>query len=252
LRWELYIKGIRDMADNNFKGFPPRVEVTPLPNVFFSEVLLIINSLLELKAVMQVFFLLSRRKGYPRFISYSELSMNAVIMEELGKMKGDADALLRSALEAAVKHGVLLHIPINVDGESDDAYFINNQAEKDTISKIMSGTLKIPRVGIRAREEPASEQPRDIYSLYERNIGILTPILAEELQEAEHRYPPEWIQDAFREALRANVRNWKYIHGILKRWEREGRKDGKPVGDSQKEGDPDKYIRGKYGHMVQR
>jgi DNA replication protein len=240
------------MIDNNFRGFPPRVEVTPLPNVFFSEVLLNINSLLELKAVMQIFFLLSRRKGYPRFISFSELSRNIVIAGELHKMTGDVDAMLRSALKSAVTHGILLHIPIDVDGESDDAYFINNQAEKDTISKIMSGTLKIPRVEIRVQEEPASEQPRDIYSLYERNIGMLTPILAEELQEAEFLYPPEWIQDAFREALRANVRNWKYIHGILKRWEREGRKDGKSVGDSQKEGDPDKYIRGKYGHMVRR
>jgi len=240
------------MTDNNFKGFPPRVDVTPLPNVFFSEVLLIVNSLLELKAVMQVFFLLSRRKDYPRFISFSELSRNAVIVEELGKMKGEEEDLLRGALEAAVKHGILLHVPVSVDGKSDDVYFINNQVEKNTISKIMSGTLKIPRVGIRELEETKSEQPRDIYSLYERNIGILTPILAEELQEAEHHYPPEWIQDAFREALRANVRNWKYINGILKRWEREGRKDGKPVGDSQKAGDPDKYIRGKYGHMVQR
>ena len=240
------------MADQNFKGFPPRVEVTPLPNVFFSEVLLIVDDLLELKAIMQVFFLLSRRKGYPRFISLSELSRNAVIGGELRRTAGDADALLRNALASAVRHGILLHIPVDVDGKPDDAYFINNQAEKDTISKIISGTLKIPSVGIRAQDEPPVEQPGDIYSLYERNIGMLTPILAEELQEAEHRYPPEWIQDAFREALRANVRNWKYIHGILKRWDREGRKDGKPVGDSQKDGDPDKYIRGKYGHMVRR
>jgi len=240
------------MTDVNFKGFPPRVEVTPLPNVFFSEVLEIINSLLELKAVMQIFFLLSRRRGYPRFVSFSELSRNVVIERELHTMQGDADALLRSALESAVKHGILLHIPIDMGGKSDDVYFINNEAEKDTIGKIMSGTLKIRSVQIRTLEEPASEQPRDIYSLYERNIGMLTPILAEELQEAEHRYPPEWIQDAFREAVRANVRNWKYINGILKRWDREGKKDGKPVGDSQKERDPDKYIRGKYGHMVQR
>ena len=240
------------MTDIKFKGFPPRVEVTPLPNVFFSEALEIISSLLELKTIMQIFFLLSRRRGYPRFVSFSELSRNAVIEKELHTMKGDADALLRSALESSVKHGILLHIPIDVGGKSDDAYFINNEAEKDTISKIVSGTLKIPSVQIRTLEEPAIEQARDIYSLYERNTGMLTPILAEELQEAEHRYPPEWIQDAFREAVRANVRNWKYISSILKRWEREGKKDGKPVGDSQKEGDPDKYIRGKYGHMVRR
>ncbi|MDD5399222.1 MAG: DnaD domain protein [Dehalococcoidia bacterium] len=240
------------MQGNSFKGFPPRVEVTPLPNVFFSQVLSLIDSLLELKTVMQIFFLLSRRRGYPRFVSFSELSHNAVIEKELYKMKGDADVLLRDALLSAVKHGILLHIPINVDEKSDDAYFINNQVEKNTIDKILSGTLKIPSVEIRSKEEPASEQSRDIYSLYERNIGMLTPILAEELQEAEHRYPPEWIEDAFREALRANVRNWKYINSILKRWEREGKKDGKPVGDTQKERDPDKYIRGKYGHMVRR
>ncbi len=240
------------MTESSFKGFPPRFEVTPLPNVFFSEVLSVIDSLLELKTVMQIFFLLSRRKGYPRFVSFSELSRNDVIEKELYKIRGDADILLRDALQSAVKHGILLHVPINADGKSDDAYFINNEVEKITINKILSGALKIPSVEIRMREEPAAEQPRDIYSLYEHNIGMLTPILAEELQEAEHRYPPEWIQDAFREALRANVRNWKYINGILKRWEREGKKDGKPVGDSQKEGDPDKYIRGKYGHMVRR
>jgi DnaD/phage-associated family protein len=240
------------MPGSSFKGFPPRVEVTPLPNVFFSEVLSNINSLLELKAVMQIFFLLSRRKGYPRFVSFSELSRNAVIEKELLKMKGDMDLLLRDALQSAVNHGILLHIPINAEGKSDDAYFINNQSEKNTIDKILNGTLSIPSVEIRSKEEPAGEEQRDIYSLYERNIGMLTPILAEELQEAEHRYPPEWIHDAFKEALRANVRNWKYINGILKRWEREGRKDGKPVGDTQKERDPDKYISGKYGHMVRR
>jgi DnaD/phage-associated family protein len=81
---------------------------------------------------------------------------------------------------------------------------------------------------------------------------MLTPIIAEELQEAEHKYPADWIQDAFREAIRANVRNWKYVHSILKRWEREGKKDGRTVRDTRKEGDPDKYIRGKYGHVVRR
>jgi DnaD/phage-associated family protein len=240
------------MSGSSFKGFPPRVEVTPLPNIFFNDVLSSIDSLLEMKAVMQIFFLLSRRRGYPRFVSFSELSRNTVIEKELNKMKGDMEILLKDALQSAVKHGILLHIPISVGGKSDDAYFINNQSEKSTIEKILNGTLKIPSVEIGSREEPANEQQRDIYSLYEHNIGMLTPILAEELQEAEHRYPPEWIQDAFREALRANVRNWKYINSILKRWEREGKKDGKPVGDTQKERDPDKYISGKYGHMVRR
>ena len=238
--------------DSSFKGFPPRAEVTPLPNIFFSEVLPLMEDAVEVKVVMQIFFLLSRRKGYPRFVSFSELMHDPVIIKGLGEIPTNLEIMLKKALATAVQSGILLHIPIDVQKLSDDAYFINNQAERETVRKILEGSLKIPQVEIRKVEEPARGQPSDIYNLYEQNIGMLTPILAEELQEAEHRYPAEWIQDAFREAVRANARSWKYIHSILKRWEREGKNDGKPVGDSRQERDPDKYVRGKYGHMVRR
>ena len=238
------------MSEAGFKGFPARMEVTPLPNIFFTEVLPHIENLAEAKAVMQVFFLLSRRKGYPRFVSFEELDSDPVLAKGLRYLAPATGDLLKQALELAVQDGILLHVPVDMNGRSDDLYFINNQAEKDTIDKIVQGTLKIPDVAVRKEEEPKVAQPSDIYNLYEQNIGMLTPIMAEELQEAEHRYPAEWIQEAFREALMANVRNWKYIHSILKRWEREGKKDGKSVRDSRKERDPDKYIRGKYGHVV--
>jgi len=238
--------------DSSFKGFPPRAEVTPLPNIFFSEVLPLMEDAVEVKVVMQIFFLLSRRKGYPRFVRFSELIHDPVIIKGLREITGNLEIMLKKALDTAVQAGILMHIPIDVQQLSDDVYFINNQAERETIRKILEGSLKIAQVEIRKVEEPAQVQPSDIYNLYEQNIGMLTPILAEELQEAEHRYPAEWIQEAFRESLRANVRSWKYIHSILKRWEREGKKDGKPVGDSRQERDPDKYIRGKYGHMVRR
>ncbi len=240
------------MSETNFKGFPARAEVTPLPNIFFTEVLPGIESLAEAKTVMQTLFLLSRRKGYPRFVSYQELINDPVLMKGLESLPGKSGDLLRNALDLAVKQGILLHIPIETGGRHDDAYFLNNQAEKETIASIMSGALKIPNVAIRKIEESVRELPSDIYNLYEQNIGMLTPIIAEELQEAEHKYPADWIQEAFKEAIRANVRNWKYIHSILKRWEREGKKDGKHLGDSRKERDPDKYIKGKYGHVVQR
>jgi DnaD/phage-associated family protein len=238
--------------DSSFKGFPARAEVTPLPNIFFSEVLPLMEDAVEVKVVMQIFYLLSRRKGYPRFVRFSELINDPVIIKGSGENSGNLEIMLKKALARAVQAGILLHIPVDVQQLSDDIYFINNQAERETILKILEGSLKIPQLEIRKVEEPAQVQPSDIYNLYEQNVGMLTPILAEELQEAEHRYPAEWIQEAFREAVRSNVRSWKYIHSILKRWEREGKKDGKPVGDSRQEGDPDKYIRGKYGHMVRR
>jgi DNA replication protein len=212
------------MSEAVFKGFPARSEVTPLPNIFFSEVLPEMESIVEARVVLQIFFLLSRRRGYPRFVSLKELSNDAVILKGLRNSSDSVEDLLKGGLESAVRHGILLHVPVNVAGRSDDLYFVNNQGEREVITRIVEGTLKIPDVVVRTEEQPAVEQSSDIYNLYEQNIGLLTPILAEELQEAEHRYPEDWIQDAFKEAVRANVRNWRYIHSILKRWEREDRK----------------------------
>ena len=61
--------------------------------------------------------------------------------------------------------------------------------------------------------------------LYEQNIGMLTPMIADELRDAERHYPAEWIADAFREAVELNKRSWRYVVRILERWRVEGRKD---------------------------
>jgi DnaD/phage-associated family protein len=79
---------------------------------------------------------------------------------------------------------------------------------------------------------------------------MLTPIIADELTEAEKLYPEEWIRDAIKEAVSLNKRNWRYIARILENWSAEGRGDGTHQRDTQKSAD--KYNRQKYGHLFQR
>jgi len=76
-------------------------------------------------------------------------------------------------------------------------------------------------------------------------------MIAEELREAEKLYPEAWIKDAVREAVTHGKRKWSYISAILEHWSTEGRSDGTYKRDSKKT-DPDKYVKGKYGHMVKR
>jgi DNA replication protein len=71
--------------------------------------------------------------------------------------------------------------------------------------------------------------------LYEENIGALTPMIAEELKEAEDTYPAEWISDAFRIAVENNVRNWRYVSAILTRWKEKGRDERKNRRDTEKD-----------------
>jgi DNA replication protein len=66
------------------------------------------------------------------------------------------------------------------------------------------------------------ERP-NIFVLYEQNIGLLSPLIADELKDAADHFPMEWIESAFREALQHNKRKWSYIRAILRRWETEGR-----------------------------
>jgi len=78
--------------------------------------------------------------------------------------------------------------------------------------------------------EPHIEKERlSIFDLYEQNIGLLQPLLAEELLEAERTYPESWIRDAFRIAVQSNARRWRYIASILERWARDGKDDGEPL-----------------------
>lgn len=80
---------------------------------------------------------------------------------------------------------------------------------------------------------------------------MLSPIIAEELKEAEKIYPASWIDDAFKEAVHLNKRNWRYISRILERWATEGRSNGKPGRYSKAESDPEEYYR-RYGHLLKK
>jgi DNA replication protein len=233
-----------------FKGFPAKSQFTAVPNAFFSTLLPQISDIAELKVTLHIFQALYQKRGYPRFTSYQELLANKSLMSSLKEAEGPPD-VLRHALEMAAKRGTILHLIVDRDGKSEDIYLLNTEADRQTSLKIQAGELKLS--GLKARE-PAlvdDEELPDIFSLYEQNIGMLTPMIAEELRDALKVYTEAWIRDAIKEAVNHNKRKWSYISAILERWTAEGRDNGTYRGDFKKT-DPDKYIKGKYGHMVGR
>jgi DnaD/phage-associated family protein len=238
---------------NQFAGFPARMQFTAIPNFFFSHLLPQISDMAELKTTLYIFWVLYNKRGYPRFITYRELAGNPGLMAGLKEEDKSVDEALRRALDMAVKRGTILRISIEKNGVREDAYFLNTESDRQTIARIESGELTLPGLEIEVpapAEGEAGEIP-DIFKLYEENIGMLTPLIADELREAEKLYPEAWIRDAVREAANQNKRKWSYISAILERWAAEGRSDGTYRRDIKKT-DPDKYIKGKYGHMVRR
>ena len=234
-----------------FKGFPAKMQFTPLPNSFFSTLLPQISDIDELKTTLHLFQALYHKRGYPRFTTYRELLGNKSLTSSLKGAIRPPDEVLRHALETATKRGTILHMVLDRDGIPEDIYFLNTESDRQIMAKIQNGELSLS--GLKAKEQTyieTEEQP-DIFTLYEQNIGMLTPMIADELRDAERLYPETWLRDAIKEAVSLNKRNWRYIAKILERWSAEGKSNGTYRGDSKKTS-PDKYIKGKYGHMVRR
>jgi len=233
-----------------FNGFPARMEFTPLPNLFFSALLPEISDIAELKTTLHIIAVLYRKRGYPRFVTYRELLGNASLMSSFRGREKPSEEILRDALKMAAARGTIIHLVLDKDGVDEDVYLLNTEANRQTVVKIQSGELKLSGLKASGRTYIEAEEQPDIFVLYEQNIGMLTPMIAEELREAEKVYPENWIREAIREAVNQSIRKKSYILAILERWATEGKSDGTYKRDSKT--DPDKYIKGKYGHMVQR
>ena len=213
------------MPDRQLLSAHSKTSLVSLPEPFFTQVVPKIQEMAELKVVLYVAYLILRKQDPSTqrcecSVSYKELKAESCrLSAELG------EETLRQALNSAVEHGILLHSTLNINGMLEDVYSL-------TVDSHQPPTI-------------------NVFALYEQNIGMITPMIAEELKEAEKIYPPQWIEEAFKEAVTLNKRSWKYIARILERWASEGKDSGEYRRDIKKDG-PDKYIKGKYGHLVKR
>jgi DNA replication protein len=224
-----------------FVGFPAgKTPYVPLPQTFFTSILPGVEDIGELKLTLYLFQLLYRKRGAPRCVSDRELLSDRSLRQAL-RRKGDPRApeeRLRAALELSVARGTLLRVRVRVDGEVISWYFFNTDRSRRAVAKLLRGEVAPEALldlegddggrdaqdtlGLSGRMLIEVERPT-IFLLYEQNVGLLTPLVAEELREAEERYPAEWIEEAFRLAIQQNKRKWSYIRAILKRWETEGK-----------------------------
>lgn len=230
-----------------FAGFPPGPNpYTPLPDAFFTSALPEIEDINEVKATLHLFWLLYQKVGEPRCASDRELLADPLLRRAL-RRRGDPrpyEERLRAALESARARGLLLRVRVRIDDEIVTWYFFNTERSRAAVADLLQGATS-PETLLEVEGPIANTDHSDgadgahrlsveierpnIFTLYEQNIGLLAPLVAEELRDAGERYPWDWIEAAFREATQQNKRKWSYIRAILKRWETDG-KGGEPYG----------------------
>ena len=89
---------------------------------------------------------------------------------------------------------------------------------------------KPPVKEIKETKEKEEEQAQ-VFRAYSSEIGILTPMIADSINEwIKDGFPVKWMCDAIHEAALQNKRNWKYCEAIIKRWDAQGsQEEMKPV-----------------------
>jgi DNA replication protein len=225
-----------------FTGFPEGpVRMTPMPAPFFTDLLPLIDHLGELKVTLFALWMFSRQEGPVRFLVSSELRENAGLLAALDSSGQPGAQALSDALERAVARGTL--IAVGTANPEETFYFLNSPRGKAAAEGLSRGEWKPERV-------PAAErwvERPNVFTLYEQNIGMLTPMLAEILRDAEKEYPVGWIEEAMRIAVEHNARSWKYVAAVLERWKKEGRGEKKTSAEEERR----RYIEGEYADFIE-
>jgi hypothetical protein len=207
-----------------FPGFPDgKVRTLPLPEQFFTELLPAVDHLGELKVTLYAFWRLSLKEGERRFLQREDYSADAAFMQSLAASPRQAEEALDDALERAEARGTFLRVLLEDARGTHDFYFLNTPKGREAVEALTRGEWRpVPDA---EAVVTLSRMRSNVFNLYEQNIGALTPMLVEELRDAEATYPAGWIEDAIRIAVRNNARRLKYILAVLQRMRAEGRNE---------------------------
>ncbi len=230
--------------ESPFGGFAPAAPNTPIPLALLRELAPQMTDPAELIVTLYALAALQRVRRFPRLLAAADLRAERPLLETLAALIPDraAEQALSDGLAAAVARGSLLR-----SAAPNDWIALNSA---DGRRAMAHRAHRMPPAGPPAPDPrgPEADGPA-IIRLYEDIIGPLPPSLAAELHEAAAAYPPEWIADAFAEAVEMNVRNWRYVRTILQRWQQEGRDyaSNRSVHPQPRRSQPSRY-----DHLIQR
>ena len=235
-----------------FSGFPRGVRCTPVPDPLLGSLLEQISDIAELKVALRGIWLLQQQRGSLPVVSVTQLLSDRVLIGGLKTPGDDTQRMVLRGFQAAVDRGIFLSYQQESSRPEDTYFWLNTEAGRRALARWTkagavpgnsSATGK--QLAVPSTPVPSIGEKPNIFARYEDNIGTISPMLAEELKEAEAEYSCSWIDEAFKIAVMQNKRNWGYISAILRHWAAEGRDGGKDNGKSGRytqADNPEKYI----------
>lgn len=111
------------------------------------------------------------------------------------------------------------------DSSTNDEQMLNPKANNEQMLNERSTNAELLNKEDILNKE---NKEKNVFSVYENNIGGITSFISEELKDIEKTYPYEWFEKAVKIACMNNAKSLKYIQAILQRWQVSGFKENKP------------------------
>jgi DnaD/phage-associated family protein len=161
-----------------------------------------------------------------RYCQMKDEKCNAAI-QRLAKELGLSDDTIGKHIKVLEKGGYIKDLTPDVRHKPHE--YIDTGKLKLKIVLFMEEETGTEKNGTGYRENRVKESSTtaDLFSVYENNIGPITTMVADTLTDAEKTYPVQWIVDAMKLAVENNKRNWRYCDTILRRWQSDGKDEGK-------------------------
>ena len=209
----------------------------PIPRSLITDILPAMTDLNEMQVVLAMLRLVLEAGDVSAPFEESTIVRDRTLRDALRVVGSgnSADYRIATGLDLAVGRGVLLRFRTIEDQHERVWYTIATPEAKSAIDRMLQGESLPPRSLWEGDSAPRIEPERPtVFRLYEQNIGLLSPIIADQLVRAMERYPREWIEDAIGEAVAYNRRNWRYIQRILQNWAATGRSEDRPGNDERR------------------
>lgn len=210
---------------------PDRDVTIALPGLYLDELIERVDDVAELKLALRIAGLAAEAGGL--VVPVDRVRDPAIARAILGGgSPRPTEERLMVALARAVADGVVVRVTVREPRGPVTWVGPATPAAREFVDRLRAGAPDAEAaIGMSPDAGLAVDRP-NVFALYEHLIGPLTPLVADELRDAERMYPSQWIEDAMASAVDYNRRNWRYVRAILRGWEEAGAPNAAPRRDT--------------------
>jgi DNA replication protein len=194
----------------------------PVPREFLADRIAQIDDPTELHVTLAVFRLAADSGSTPPAVSEESVLRDSVLARTFPDDRRSSKLFqrIRRGLQYATARESIVQVVLTIDGREERWYVPDSAGYRAALDLVLAEPGAWPVAGIDAAIVATAPS---VFSLYEKNIGMLTPLLTDQIETALELYPLSWIEDAIGEAVVYNKRNWRYVQRVLENWSVNGR-----------------------------